>query len=97
VHPMQWAPVAKAREVREFQIVQEGPTVNVRTVLHPGADASALERRLAEELGAGLRELGVDEPIIRVRPCDDLGRDAATMGKLKLVVADTAVSTAARN
>jgi phenylacetate-CoA ligase len=88
VHPMQWAAVAKAREVREFQIVQEGPAVNVRVVLHPGADAVALEQRLTDELGARLRELGIAEPIIRLRPCDDLGRDAARMGKLKLVVAD---------
>jgi phenylacetate-CoA ligase len=88
VHPFQWAPVAKAREVREFQIVQEGPAVNVRVVLHPGADASALEQRLTGELGAGLRALGIAEPIIRLRPCGDLGRDAAKMGKLKLVVAD---------
>ena len=88
VHPMQWAPVAKAREVREFQVVQEGPAVNVRVVLHPGADAAAVEERLTGELDGRLRELGVAEPIIRFRPCDDLGRDAAKMGKLKLIVAD---------
>jgi phenylacetate-CoA ligase len=90
LHPMQWAPVAKAREVREFQIVQDGPTVNLRVVLHPGSDAKALAQRLTTELSMRLRELGVAEPIIHLRPCDDLGRNAATMGKLKLVVADRA-------
>jgi phenylacetate-coenzyme A ligase PaaK-like adenylate-forming protein len=88
VHPMHFAPVAKAREVREFQVVQEGPALNVRVVLHPGADTRGLERRLAGELAANLRELGVAEPVIIVKPCEQLARDAATMGKLRLVVAD---------
>jgi phenylacetate-CoA ligase len=88
VHPMHWAPVAKAREVREFQVVQEGPDLNVRVVLHPGADPGALEQRLVDELTARLRELGAAAPIIHFHPCGDLGRDAGTMGKLKLVIAD---------
>ena len=90
VHPMQWAPVAKAREVREFQVVQEGHAVNIRVVLHPGADPAALETRLTDDLAARLRDLGAADPVIRLRPCDDLGRDAAKMGKLKLVVAEKA-------
>jgi phenylacetate-coenzyme A ligase PaaK-like adenylate-forming protein len=85
---MQFAPIAKAREVREFQVVQEGPTLNVRVVLHPDADARGLERRLTGELAANLRELGVSEPAITFKPCEQLERDAATMGKLRLVVAD---------
>ncbi|MBA3261074.1 MAG: phenylacetate--CoA ligase family protein [Thermoleophilaceae bacterium] len=89
VHPMHFAPVAKAREVREFQVVQEGSALNVRVVLHPDADARGLERRLAGELAANLRELGVAEPMISVKPCERLARDAATMGKLRLVVADS--------
>jgi phenylacetate-CoA ligase len=87
VHPMQFAPVAKAREVREFQVVQEGSTLNVRVVLHPGSDAGALERRLADELGSSLSGLGVAEPVIRIERCDSLERDPAKMGKLRLVVA----------
>jgi phenylacetate-coenzyme A ligase PaaK-like adenylate-forming protein len=97
VHPMHFAPVAKAREVREFQVVQEGPALNVRVVLHPDADARGLERRLTGELAANLRDLGVAEPMIRVRPCERLERDAATMGKLRLVVADPGSSMRARH
>lgn len=88
VHPMQFAPVGKAREVREFQVVQEGPALNVRVVLHAGADGSGLERRLVAELDDSLRALGVAEPGVRVQQCPELPRDPATMGKLKLVVAD---------
>ena len=88
VHPMQFAPVAQAREVREFQIVQDGPALNVHVVLHPGADASALEQRVGEQLARELRDRGLAEPDIRLRPCDALERDPSKMGKLKLVVAD---------
>jgi phenylacetate-CoA ligase len=88
VHPVHFATVAKAREVREFQAVQEGSAVNVRVVLQSGADANAVERRLTAELTSRLRELGVADPVIRLERCDALERDPATMGKLKLVVAD---------
>jgi phenylacetate-CoA ligase len=84
VIPLQFAPVAHAREVREFQIVQEGPALNVRVVLQPGA---ALPERLQGVLEAKLRELGVAAPDVRVQQVDALPRDPAQMGKLKLVVA----------
>jgi len=62
VHPMQFAPVAKAREVREFQIVQDGPALNVRVVLHSGA-ARPRDRR-ARYQAAPLRRA-------RARPVED--------------------------
>jgi phenylacetate-coenzyme A ligase PaaK-like adenylate-forming protein len=84
VVPLQFAPVAHAREVREFQIVQQGPVVRVRVVLHPGAE---VPEWLAGELESKLRELGVAAPAVRLEEVDSLPRDPAQMGKLKLVVA----------
>ncbi len=84
VHPLQFGPVAAAREVREFQIVQEGPALRVRLVLQPGAE---LPVRLQDELAARLRGLGVAQPVVRLEAVDSLPRDPARMGKLKLVVA----------
>lgn len=92
VHPMQFAPVGKVREIREFQIVQKGPVLSVRVVLQDGADITALERRLIGELTDNLGILGVARPTIRVERCEELERDPATMGKLKLVVADRSAS-----
>lgn len=88
VHPMHFALLGKAREVREFQVVQEGAALNLRVVMDSGADAAALERRLQAELDDSLRALGVSEPAIRFERCTELQRDTATMGKFKLVVAD---------
>ena len=85
VHPLQFTPVAHAREVREFQIVQEGPALRVRVVLQPGAEAPL---HLKGELEARLRGLGVADPVVRIEPVGALPRDPARMGKLKLVVAD---------
>jgi phenylacetate-coenzyme A ligase PaaK-like adenylate-forming protein len=86
VIPLQFAPVAHAREVREFQIVQEGSAVRVRVVLQPGA---GLPTGLQEELGAKLRAAGVADPEVTLEAVDALPRDPAQMGKLKLVVADS--------
>lgn len=91
VVPLQFAPVAHAREVREFQIVQEGPALHVRVVLQPGA---ALPEHLEAELEGRLRELGVGAPEVRLQAVDTLPREAAQMGKLKLVVADRPPSRA---
>ena len=88
VHPLQFAPVAAAREVREFQIVQEGAALRVRVALNDGASAETLEPRLIATLGDRLRALGVADPDIRVEVCAALERDPARMGKLKLVVAE---------
>lgn len=85
VHPLQFAPVAHAREVREFQVVQAGPALRVRVVLQPGAP---VPERLGGILEARLRDLGVSEPDVRLEPVAALPRDPAQMGKLKLVVAD---------
>lgn len=84
VHPLQFAPVAHAREVREFQVVQEGPALRVRVVLQPDAEAPV---RLEREMEDKLRGLGVAAPDVRLDVVPALPRDPAKMGKLKLVVA----------
>jgi phenylacetate-coenzyme A ligase PaaK-like adenylate-forming protein len=78
--------------VCEFQIVQEGPVLSVRVVLRDGTDVAAMRRRLTGELTGNLAALGVAEPTIRIERCEKLERDPATMGKLKLVVADRSAS-----
>ena len=92
VHPLQFAPVAHAREVREFQVVQQGPALRVRVVLQPGAQPPV---RLERELEDRLRDLGVAEPSVTVEPVAALPRDPGQMGKLKLVVADRAAERVA--
>ena len=88
VHPLQFAPVAQAREVREFQVVQHGAALRVRVALCNGADPEALGPRLETELAGRLGALGVAEPQVAVEFCAGLERDPARMGKVQLVVAD---------
>ena len=87
VHPLQFAPVAQAREVREFQVVQENGGLRVRVALHDDAQALVVSERLERELTEGLRRIGVTAPSVHVETCDGIERDPARMGKLQLVVA----------
>lgn len=88
VHPLHFAPVAKAAEVSEFQVVQEGAALRVRVALRSGAAPDAVERKLHRELSSELRRIGIDDPAIRLEFCPRIERDPAQMGKLKLIVAD---------
>ena len=90
VHPLSFAAVAKAREVREFQVVQEGAALRIRVAVANCAAPAEVERRLGDTVGAELRRLGVHEPRLRIEFCDRIERDPAQMGKLKLIVADRA-------
>ena len=87
VHPLQFAPVAQAREVREFQVVQENGGLRVRVALHDDAQAPVVSERLERELTEGLQRIGVTAPSVHVETCDGIERDPARMGKLQLVVA----------
>jgi phenylacetate-CoA ligase len=87
VHPLQFASFAVAPEVREFQVVQHGSRLTVRTALRDGADAQVVAPRLEAELTEKLRRLGLESPHVRVETCDAIARDPARMGKLKLIVA----------
>ena len=87
IHPMQFAVVAHDREVLEFQVVQEGPLVQVIVVAR--GEAREMEARLAGAVGQRLRELGVTDPQVVVERRPSLARQDG--GKLQIVVADRAV------
>ena len=84
VHPLQFAVVARDREVVEFQVVQEGPRLRVLVVAR--GEAPTLETRLRGAVEQRLRDLGVAEPAIQVERRTALARQPS--GKLQIVVAD---------
>ena len=84
VHPLQFAGVARDRDVVEFQVVQEGPRLRVLVVAR--GEAPALETRLRSAVEQRLRTLGVAEPAIQVERRITLPRQPG--GKLQIVVAD---------
>jgi putative adenylate-forming enzyme len=84
VHPLQFAVVARDRDVVEFQVVQQGPRLRVLVVAR-GA-APTLEHRLRTAIEQRLCELGVPEPAVEVHRRPSLARQ--TGGKLQIVIAD---------
>lgn len=90
VHPLQFALITRDREVREWQIVQEGTTVRVLVVARPGAAGDGLEARLGGAVARRLGEVGVSNPRVVVERREELARSAG--GKLRLVVADRAAA-----
>jgi hypothetical protein len=68
VHPLQFAVVARDRDVVEFQVVQEGSRLRVLVVAR--GEAPTLEARLRGAVEQRLRELGVAEPVIQVERRD---------------------------
>jgi putative adenylate-forming enzyme len=99
VHPLQFALLTRDPQVREFQVVQDGPALRIRIVPSHAATASddPLETRLGQAVTRQLQGLGVHDPQISVERRQQLPRSAG--GKLKLVIADPAtrpVHTSAR-
>jgi putative adenylate-forming enzyme len=87
VHPLQFALLTRDPQVREFQVVQDGPVLRIRIVPSHAATADdALETRLSQALTRQLVGLGVHDPRITVERRSELPRSAG--GKLKLVIAD---------
>ena len=84
VHPLQFAVVARDREVIEFQVVQEGPRLRLLVVAR--GEAPALETRLRTAVEQRLRDVGVAEPAVEVVRLPALARHPG--GKLQIVVAD---------
>ena len=64
VHPLQFAVVARDRDVVEFQVVQEGPRLRLLVVAR--GEAPALETRLRAAVEQRLRDVGVAEPAVEV-------------------------------
>lgn len=91
VHPLHFALVTRDRDVREFQVVQEGPLLRILIMPRYGA-SGALESRLRGTVSRRLSELGVAEPRVVVERREKLSRSAG--GKLQMVVADPATQRA---
>jgi phenylacetate-CoA ligase len=83
VHPMQFAVIARDRDVVEFQVVQEGERLVVAVVARRAAPG--LEDRVRAGLAERLAALGVHDVAIDVRRRDTLERSAG--GKLQIVTA----------
>jgi phenylacetate-coenzyme A ligase PaaK-like adenylate-forming protein len=83
VHPLQFAAVARDREVVEFQVVQSGDRLQVLVVAR--GPAPGLEERLRGAVRDRLRALGVVAPDVVVERRAALVRQPG--GKLQLVVA----------
>jgi phenylacetate-CoA ligase len=90
VHPLHFGLLTRDPQVREFQVVQNGPVLRIRIV--PSHTAAAgndpLEPRLGQAVTQQLLGLGVHDPQISVERRPKLPRSAG--GKLKLVIADPA-------
>jgi hypothetical protein len=91
VHPLQFALLTRDREVRKFQVVQEGESVLILFVPRHSA-SNEIEGGLRKALSRKLTELGVREPRVSVERRENLARSAG--GKLQLVVADPAARAA---
>jgi putative adenylate-forming enzyme len=99
VHPLQFALLTRDPQVREFQVVQDGPVLRILVVPSQAATTSddPLETRLGQAIAQQLLGLGVHDPQVTVERRQQLPRSAG--GKLKLVIADPAarpVHTSAR-
>ena len=90
VHPLQFALLTRDPQVREFQVVQDGPVLRVLIVPRQATatDKNELETRLGQAVTHQLLGLGVQDPQIIVERRQQLSRSAG--GKLKLVIADPA-------
>jgi phenylacetate-CoA ligase len=88
VHPLQFALLTRDPQVREFQVVQDGPVLRILIVPSHAATASddPLESRLGQAITHQLLKLGVHDPQISVERRPKLPRSAG--GKLKLVIAE---------
>jgi putative adenylate-forming enzyme len=94
VHPLHFALLTRDPQVREFQVVQDGPVLRILIVPSHAATASddRLETRLGQAVTHQLMGLGVNDPQITVERRPKLPRSAG--GKLKLVIADPAARPA---
>jgi phenylacetate-coenzyme A ligase PaaK-like adenylate-forming protein len=87
VHPIEFGIVTRDREVREFQVLQEGASLRILVVPRWNA-GGGLEARLRGTVSRRLAELGVEEPQVTVERREELARSAG--GKLQMVVANPA-------
>ena len=88
VHPLQFALLTRDPQVREFQVVQDGPVLRILIVASHTATAGndTLETRLGQAIAQQLHRLGVHDPQVTIERRPALPRSVG--GKLKLVIAD---------
>jgi phenylacetate-CoA ligase len=88
VHPLHFALLTRDPQVREFQVVQDGPVLRIRIVPSHAATAGddPLESRLGQAVTHQLLKLGVQDPQVAIERYQQLPRSAG--GKLKLVIAE---------
>jgi phenylacetate-coenzyme A ligase PaaK-like adenylate-forming protein len=86
VHPLQFGVVTADRDVREFQVVQDGRRLRLRVALRDGVAAGEACDRVRSRVSERLVALGVHEPEIAIETCAALERSPA--GKVQIVVAD---------
>jgi phenylacetate-coenzyme A ligase PaaK-like adenylate-forming protein len=80
---MQFAVVARDRDVVEFQVVQDGARLAILVVARGAAEG--LEARVEANVRERLRALGIERVEVTVERRDALARSAG--GKLQMVVA----------
>lgn len=90
VHPLEFSVVTSDRDVREWQVLQQGERLRLRVALRDGAPAAEASSRLRDRVAGRLAELGVRHPEVEVETCAAL--DRSTAGKLLMVVADRGVN-----
>lgn len=78
VHPLHFALLTRDPQVREFQVVQDGPTLRLRIVPNPAVTDGndPLEARLGQAVTQQLLGLGVDDPQVTVERRQQLSRSA---------------------
>lgn len=86
IHPLQFGVVTSDREVREFQVVQQGERLKLRLALREGAASDEASRRLRERVSERLAELGVSAPAVEVEICEAIERPPS--GKARVVVTE---------
>jgi phenylacetate-CoA ligase len=97
VHPLHFALLTRDPQVREFQVLQHGPTLRLRIVPNPAVTDGndRLEARLGQAVTQQLLRLGVHDPQVTVERRQQLSRSPG--GKLKLVIADPTTRPAHAN
>jgi phenylacetate-CoA ligase len=97
VHPLHFALLTRDPQVREFQVLQHGPTLRLRIVPNPAVTDGndRLEVRLGQAVTQQLLRLGVHDPQVTVERRQQLSRSPG--GKLKLVIADPTTRPAHAN
>jgi phenylacetate-coenzyme A ligase PaaK-like adenylate-forming protein len=90
VHPMQFSVITADRDVREFQVVQDGERLRLRLALRDEATAERAAGRVRDRVAGRLAAIGAHASGIEVETC--AGVERAAGGKYRMIVADPAAA-----